>query len=196
MVVGATNSTDRDIIQRADTLYRRFALRRIYYTGFSPYPKADLRLPLAATPLVREHRLYQADWLIRHYGFDANEITTPDDPHLDLKADPKTQWANRHREAFPVDVNAAPREILLRVPGLGYRNVDRILNIRRYHRLILDDLRRLRISLKNTSPWIITADSLPHSPLTAAATAPAEQLSLNLFSGDSLTVASTLHGQL
>jgi putative DNA modification/repair radical SAM protein len=196
MVVGATNSTDRDIIQRADTLYRRFALRRIYFTGFSPYPKADLRLPLAATPLVREHRLYQADWLIRHYGFDANEITTPDDPHLDLKADPKTQWANRHREAFPVDVNAAPREILLRVPGLGYRNVDRILNIRRYHRLILDDLRRLRISLKNASPWIITADSLPHSPLPTAATAPAEQLSLNLVPGDSLTVASTLHGQL
>ena len=196
MVVGATASTDREIIQRADGLYRQYGLRRIYYTGFSPYPKADLRLPLAATPLMREHRLYQSDWLIRHYGFDATEITTPENPHLDLTADPKTQWARRHPEFFPIDVNAAPRETLLRVPGLGYRNVDRILSIRRYHRLLLDDLRRLHVSLKNVSPWIITADSLPTGSPSPTYTPPAEQLTLDLTLDDPATIASTLHGQI
>jgi predicted DNA-binding helix-hairpin-helix protein len=194
MVVGATASTDREIMQRADGLYRQYGLRRIYYTGFSPYPKADLRLPLAATPMVREHRLYQADWLIRFYGFNATEITTPENPHLDLTADPKTQWARRHPEFFPIDVNSAPRETLLRVPGLGYRNVDRILSIRRYHRIILEDLRRLHVSLKSVSPWIVTANSLPVSP--AVNTPPAEQLTLELVPNDPSTVSSTLNGQL
>lgn len=194
MVVGATSTTDHEIIQRAGTLYSTFRLRRIYYTGFSPYPQADRRLPLAATPLVREHRLYQADWLLRHYGFQSTEITTPDDPHLDLSVDPKTQWARRHPEAFPIDVNAAPRETLLRVPGLGYRNVDRILGIRRYHRLTLDDLRRLRVSVRNISPWVITADYLPHAALPIEQPQ-AQQLSLNLDASPA-TVASTLDGQL
>lgn len=196
MVVGATPSTDREIIQRADGLYRQFGLRRIYYTGFSPYPKADLRLPLAATPMVREHRLYQADWLIRYYGFNATEVTTPENPHLDLHADPKTQWAHRHPEFFPIDVNSAPRETLLRVPGLGYRNVDRILNIRRYHRLILEDLRKLHVSLKNVSPWIIAADFLPNPSVPSISAAPAEQLTLDLVPDDPSTTASTIHGQL
>ncbi|MEG9436193.1 putative DNA modification/repair radical SAM protein [Edaphobacter sp. HDX4] len=194
MVVGATDTTDHEIIQRADALYSSFHLRRIYYTGFSPYPKADRRLPLAATPMVREHRLYQADWLLRHYGFKAAEITTPADPHLDLSVDPKTQWARRHPEAFPIDVNAAPRETLLRVPGIGYRNVDRILDIRRYHRLTLDDLRRLRVSVHSVSPWVITADSVPRAtpPLQPP---PAQQLSLDLGL-DLPTIHSTLDGQL
>lgn len=194
MVVGATSTTDHEIIQRAGTLYSTFRLRRIYYTGFSPYPQADRRLPLAATPLVREHRLYQADWLLRHYGFQPTEITTPDDPHLDLNVDPKTQWARRHPEAFPIDVNAAPRETLLRVPGLGYRNVDRILGIRRYHRLTLDDLRRLRVSVKSVSPWVVTADYLPHATLPIQQPQP-QQLSLNLDASPA-TIASTLDGQL
>ncbi|HEY2039192.1 MAG TPA: putative DNA modification/repair radical SAM protein [Edaphobacter sp.] len=196
MVVGATPSTDREIIERADGLYRQYGLRRIYYTGFSPYPKADRRLPLAATPLVREHRLYQADWLIRYYGFNAPEITTPEDPHLNLSADPKTQWAQRHPEFFPIDVNAAPREVLLRVPGLGYRNVDRILSIRRYHRLLLEDLRKLHVSLKNVSPWVITANSLPGLLSPAANTPPAEQLTLNLIPDDPSMATSTVHGQI
>jgi len=196
MVVGATASTDREIMQRADGLYQQYGLRRIYYTGFSPYPKADLRLPLAATPRVREHRLYQADWLIRFYGFNATEVTTPENPHLDLHADPKTQWAQRHPEFFPIDVNSAPRETMLRVPGLGYRNVDRILSIRRYHRLILEDLRKLHVSLKNVSPWIITADSLPSRPVPSTSAPPAEQLALDLMPDDPSTTASTIHGQL
>lgn len=161
MVIGATPSTDRDIIQRASGLYTNYKLRRVYYTGFSPYPEADTRLPLKASPLIREHRLYQADWLMRHYGFNATEITTEDAPDLDLATDPKLAWARRHPEFFPVDVNTAAREVLLRVPGLGYLNVDRILNIRRYHHLTSDDLRKLHVRWKDASAFLIAADHLP-----------------------------------
>ena len=161
MVIGATPSTDRQIIERASGLYQNFKLRRVYYTGFSPYPEADTRLPLQASPMVREHRLYQADWLMRHYGFKAEEITTPDQPELDLNIDPKLAWARRHPEFFPVDVNTAAREVLLRVPGLGYGNVDRILRIRRYHQLGLEDLRKLHVRLKDAVNYLIAADYLP-----------------------------------
>ncbi len=161
MVIGATPSNDRQIIARASGLYTSYKLKRVYYTGFSPYPEADTRLPLKASPLMREHRLYQADWLMRHYGFQAEEITTDEQPDLDLAVDPKLGWARRHPEYFPVDVNAAPRESLLRVPGLGYRNVDRILSIRAYHRLGLDDLRKLHVRLKDAAGYVIAADHLP-----------------------------------
>ena len=161
MVIGATPSTDRQIIARASGLYSSYKLKRVYYTGFSPYPEADTRLPLKASPMIREHRLYQADWLMRHYGFGAEEITTDDQPDLDLAVDPKLAWARRHPEYFPVDVNAAPRESLLRVPGLGYRNVDRILSIRRYHQLGLEDLRKMHVRLKDASAYLIAADHLP-----------------------------------
>ena len=161
MVIGATPSTDRQIIERASTLYTSYKLRRVYYTGFSPYPEADTRLPLKASPMVREHRLYQADWLMRHYGFTADEITTPEEPALDLAIDPKLAWARRHPECFPVDVNTAAREVLLRVPGLGYANVDRILRIRKYHKLCLQDLRKLHVRLRDAAQYLITTDSLP-----------------------------------
>lgn len=161
MVVGATPSTDRQIILRASNLYQTFQLRRIYYTGFSPYPEADARLPLQATPRLREHRLYQADWLMRFYGFAAEEITTEASPELSLTDDPKTAWAKAHPEFFPVDVNTAPREALLRVPGIGHRNVDRILRIRRYHRLTLDDLRKLHVRVSLAAAFAIAADHLP-----------------------------------
>ena len=161
MVIGATPSTDRQIIERASSLYSSYKLRRVYYSGFSPYPEADTRLPLQASPMVREHRLYQADWLMRHYGFAAEEITTPDKPELDLAIDPKLAWARRHPEFFPVDVNAASREVLLRVPGLGYHNVDRILRIRKYHKLALADLRKLHVRLKDATEYLITVDHLP-----------------------------------
>lgn len=161
MVIGATPSTDREIIARANGLYTNHKLRRVYYTGFSPYPEADTRLPLKASPMLREHRLYQADWLMRHYGFAAEEITTEDAPDLDLASDPKLGWAKRHPEFFPVDVNSAPREVLLRVPGLGYRNVDRVLSIRRYHRLTSDDLRKLHVRWKDAEQYVVAADHLP-----------------------------------
>ena len=168
MVVGATPSSDREIIARASHLYGSYKLRRVYYTGFSPYPEADTRLPLKSTPLIREHRLYQADWLMRFYGFLADEITTPENPELSLTEDPKSTWARMHPEFFPVDVNAAAREVLLRVPGIGYKNVDRILRIRRYHRLTLEDLRKLHVRLTQVSPHVITADHTPVASLVNA----------------------------
>jgi putative DNA modification/repair radical SAM protein len=161
MVIGATPSTDQDILSTATHLYDHYKLRRIYYSGFSPYPKADGRLPLKPAPLVREHRLYQADWLMRYYDFRADELTTTDTPNLDLTRDPKLTWALGHREFYPVDVNAAPREALLRVPGIGYRNVQRILSIRRYHRLTLEDLRKLNVRVRQAQEFVTTADHLP-----------------------------------
>ena len=190
MVVGATPSTDREIIQRASHLYSSYKLRRIYYTGFSPYPEADARLPLKATPLLREHRLYQADWLMRYYGFAADEITTEHQPELSLSEDPKTTWAKTHPEFFPVDINAAPREALLRVPGIGYRNVDRIVSIRRYHRLTLDDLRKLHVRLKSVTPYVIAVDHMPSAaPITAAEPTPLVP-QLELFAAASAVTGS------
>lgn len=195
MVVGATGSTDREIIGRASTLYGNYKLRRVYYTGFSPYPEADSRLPLRATPLIREHRLYQADWLMRFYGFNAEEITSDANPDLSLLEDPKTTWAKTHPEFFPVDVNAGAREALLRVPGIGYRNVERILRIRKYHRLASDDLRKLHVRLKQASPFIITADQLPlqTTPDLLAqpeTTTPAESTQMDLFAASSALTGS------
>lgn len=157
MVIGATATSDADILRKSDLLYRTYGLRRVYYSAFSPYPKADTRLPLEAPPLIREHRLYQADWLMRHYDFTCQELV--EEPNLSLQFDPKLSWALRHRDRFPIDVNRAAREELLRVPGIGYKNVARILSIRRYHRLDSADLRRLGIHLNRAKPFIITAEA-------------------------------------
>ena len=161
MIVGATPSTDAAILATASRLYERQNLRRVYYSAYSPIPHGDERLPPAAPPLVREHRLYQADWLIRFYGFDARELTTGDRPNLDLRIDPKLEWALRHRDVFPVDLNRAPKWKLLRIPGIGVRNVQRILKVRRLQRIRLDDLRKLRISVTKAGPFVITADHNP-----------------------------------
>ena len=163
LVVGATATSDREIISRASQLYGDYKLRRVYYTGFSPYPLADARLPLKPTPLVREHRLYQADWLMRFYGFEAAELTSEAEPELSLTEDPKSSWARRHPEFFPVDVNTAPKEALLRVPGIGYKNVERIVRIRRYQRLALEHLRKLHVQLARASAFITASDHLPRA---------------------------------
>ncbi len=163
LVVGATPTNDREIIQRASHLYGTYQLRRVYYTGFSPYPEADARLPLKPAPLIREHRLYQADWLMRFYGFQAEELTTASEPELSLTTDPKEVWASRHPEFFPVDVNTAPKEALLRVPGIGYKNVDRIVRIRRYQKLSLDHLRKLHVQLGKASAFVTASDHLPRT---------------------------------
>jgi putative DNA modification/repair radical SAM protein len=163
MIVGATPARDREILAQASSLYAAHRLRRVYYSAFSPIPSASSRLPLIAPPLVREHRLYQADWLMRFYGFDVAEITSEAQPDLPLDVDPKMAWALRHPASFPVDLNRAPRERLLRVPGLGVRNVDRILRIRRWHRLVLADLTRLRVPVAKTLPFMVTADHVPKS---------------------------------
>lgn len=169
LVVGATETNDTTILNLAADLYGKHQLRRIYYSAFSPFPKADSRLPLQAPPLVREHRLYQADWLMRYYGFEAGELTTPAQPDLDLKLDPKLKWALRNRHRFPVDINQGTREELLRIPGIGYRTVSRILSIRRYHRLRLEDLKKLRVFLHRAKAFLCAADHRPTAaPLDSA----------------------------
>jgi putative DNA modification/repair radical SAM protein len=157
MVIGATETPDAQILTASSRLYKNFGLKRVYYSGFSPIPYADGRLPVDRVPLVREHRLYQADWLLRFYGFDVSELTQ--NANLSLEQDPKLEWALRNRHRFPVDVNTAGKAELLRVPGFGVRNVQRILQIRRYSRIRLADLARLRVPLKKASPFIVTADS-------------------------------------
>lgn len=184
MIVGATPADDRTILTQAASLYDEHRLKRVYYSAFSPIPDASSKLPLVAPPLVREHRLYQADWLMRFYGFDVAELTTPEAPQLPLDIDPKLAWALRHPAKFPVDVNRAPRELLLRVPGLGVRNVDRILGIRRWHRLRLADLARLRVPMKKALPFIVTVDHTPHRIDDKAATWARHDTQLELFPAD------------
>jgi len=163
MIVGADSATDGDIVQRAASLYGRFRLRRVYYSAFSPIPDASAVLPLQRPPLLREHRLYQSDWLMRFYGFQPEEVVAAADPAgmLPLDVDPKTAWALKHRDRFPVDVNRAPRELLLRVPGLGVKAVGAILAARRGRRLRLDDVGRLTVSVRKLRPFIVTADWRP-----------------------------------
>ena len=158
----------------------------MYYSAFSPIPDASSRLPAKPPPLQRENRLYQADWLMRHYGFDAAEIlSAAPDGMLDLGIDPKLAWALGNRDRFPVDVNQAERAALLRVPGLGVRAVDRILLARRHQRLRLDDVARLTASVRKVRPFIVAADWRPSRLLDRAglgqAVAPsAEQMRLAL----------------
>ena len=161
MIVGATATPDAAILATASDLYGRHKLRRVYYSAFSPIPHGDGRLPPAAPPLIREHRLYQADWLMRFYGFKVGELTSAEQPDLPLDMDPKLAWALRHRSFFPLDVNRAGRGALMRIPGIGVRNVDRIIHVRRWTKLRLADLAKLRISLKKVSPFIVTADHNP-----------------------------------
>lgn len=161
MIVGADDTHDRIILNTSASLYGTYRLRRVYYSAFSPIPDASKILPLKAPPLVREHRLYQADWLMRFYGFDADEIVTGHDGMLDLEVDPKMAWALQNREQFPVDLNRAPKAMLLRVPGLGLTSVARIITARRVRAIRHDDLARLRVSLKKVLPFVVLADYHP-----------------------------------
>jgi putative DNA modification/repair radical SAM protein len=165
MIVGADASSDRTILRTSTRLYGTYGLRRVYYSAFSPIPDASAALPLRPAPLLREHRLYQADWLLRFYGFGVEELATDATGNLDLARDPKLAWALMHREMFPVDVNRADREALLRVPGLGVKSVDRILATRRHRRLRMADLARLRLSVPAIAPFVITADHTPRAEL-------------------------------
>jgi putative DNA modification/repair radical SAM protein len=162
MIIGADATNDATILGSSASLYGRFRLRRVYYSAFSPIPDASNVLPLIKPPLIREHRLYQADWLYRFYGFDIAEITAGrKDGMLDLELDPKLAWALENRERFPVDVNRVDKEVLLRVPGLGVKSVQSLLNARRYRRLKIEDLIRLKISVRKVKPFIVTDDWTP-----------------------------------
>jgi putative DNA modification/repair radical SAM protein len=156
MIVGADSASDSEIVTAASRLYDRFALRRVYYSAFSPIPDASAILPLQRPPLMREHRLYQSDWLMRFYGFQPKEVVQAADAAgmLPLDIDPKLAWALKFREQFPVDVNQAPRELLLRVPGLGVKAVDAIIASRRWRRLRLEDVARLTVSIARVRPFI------------------------------------------
>ena len=179
MIVGADQSTDRTILHTSASLYSSFGMRRVYYSAFSPIPDASARLPLLQPPLVREHRLYQADWLIRFYGFSHDEIVPgeaaddeasgdPASGMLSLDMDPKLAWALANRARFPVDVNKAPREMLLRVPGLGVKAVTRILQARRVRAVRADDLLRLHVPLKKVMPFVLLPDHHPGTALDAS----------------------------
>jgi putative DNA modification/repair radical SAM protein len=162
LIVGADGAPDTEIIDRSASLYGGYGLRRVYYSAFSPIPDASSALPLQKPPLMREHRLYQADWLMRFYGFSPPEIgEATTDGMLDLAIDPKLAWALNRREQFPVDVNTAPREMLLRVPGLGVKSVDRMISVRRYRTLRLEDVARLCRGIDKVRPFIVTLDWTP-----------------------------------
>jgi predicted DNA-binding helix-hairpin-helix protein len=165
MIIGADESDDRAIIETSANLYSAYRLKRVYYSAFSPIPDADAALPLKAPPLVREHRLYQADWLMRFYGFDSKEIVRADDGMLDLDIDPKLAWALRNRDKFPVDVNRADREVLLRVPGFGVKTVQRIIAARRVRAIRRADLARLRVPMKKVAPFIVLPDHRAGTPI-------------------------------
>lgn len=178
MIVGADASNDTTILERATTLYSSYGLKRVYYSAFSPIPDSSRILPLIKPPLMREHRLYQADWLMRFYGYSVGEVSsTTISGMLDLDIDPKLAFALRNRHLFPVDVNRADKEMLLRVPGFGTKSVKRILASRRHGALRYDDLWKLGATMKNAQPFISTVDWSPrhltdHAELRARFVAP------------------------
>ncbi len=169
MIVGADQASDHDILGRSEALYGGYALKRVYYSAFSPMQDAAKSLPLSKPPLMREHRLYQADWLLRFYGFGREEITGGlPAGMLDLSVDPKLGWALAHRGRFPVDVNRADRELLLRVPALGVSSVDRLIALRRQKRVRLEDVRRLCRNIAKVKPFIVAEDWTPGASTDAA----------------------------
>ncbi|MBB3655240.1 putative DNA modification/repair radical SAM protein [Rhizobium sp. BK650] len=184
MIVGADGANDATILATSGQLYSSYDLKRVYYSAFSPIPDSSKSLPLIKPPLMREHRLYQADWLYRFYGFGIDEITsTQQGGMLDLNLDPKLAWALSHRGDFPIDINRADRETLLRVPGVGTKTVKAILAERRQRRLRIEDLPRLGVSIRKVQAFITAEGWTPHRlvdrpDLRAMFEPPAEQLSL------------------
>jgi len=168
MIIGADDSSDRKILALSTNLYGNYGLRRVYFSAFSPIPDASAILPPKRAPLLREHRLYQADWLMRFYEFKADELALDGAGNMDLSMDPKLAWALQHREQFPMDVNAATREQLLRVPGMGVKSVDELIQARRHQRLRMEDLARLRMPMAKVAPFVVAADHQPGGLLDSA----------------------------
>lgn len=155
MIVGATDESDLKIIKVADHFYKNYKMRRVYYSGYVPVLE-DARLPsiLSQVPVQRENRLYQADWLMRFYGFEADEIVSADQPFLDLEVDPKLGWALRNRDQFPVNINTASREMLMRIPGVGLKSVSKILKARTFQKLNIDHLRKMGVAVNRAKYFI------------------------------------------
>jgi predicted DNA-binding helix-hairpin-helix protein len=155
MIIGATPEHDLQIIRLSEAMYGKYRLKRVFYSAYIPVQeRAGLPALNTPPPVLREHRLYQADWLLRFYGFAAQELLDDDDPNFSSAVDPKCQWALRHMELFPVEINTAPLELLLRVPGLGVTGCKRIINARRTRRLDFTDLPKMRIALKRCQYFI------------------------------------------
>lgn len=164
MIIGADSSNDAIILNKSHHLYKSFDMRRVYYSAFSPIPDASSQLPLKPPPLIREHRLYQADWLMRFYHFNVDEITqttSTENGMLDLDIDPKFAWALQHREYFPVDVNRADYEQILRIPGVGVRTAQRILQQRRFKKVRIEDFERFKIPFKKIQFFVQAANYSP-----------------------------------
>ena len=161
MVVGAYSETDQDIILMADRHYKEFNLKRVYYSGYIPINEQEKSLPAigSAPPLLRENRLYQSDWLMRFYGFDATELVDEKHPNLDLDVDPKLSWALRHPEQFPVDLNSADYRMILRVPGIGVRSAKKVVQARRFGKIHIDQLKRIGVAYNRAQHFIRCADT-------------------------------------
>ncbi len=163
MIVGATPDKDKDILRLTSALYQRPTMKRVYYSGYIPVNSYDNRLPaLKQPPLVRENRLYQADWLLRFYQFKVDEIVNDAFPNLDLEIDPKLSWALRHPEQFPIDINRSDYEMLLRVPGIGVKSAKMIVVARRFQRLGFEQLKKIGVVMKKAQ-YFITCHELPIS---------------------------------
>ena len=161
MVVGAHSETDQDIILMADRHYKEFKLKRVYYSGYIPINEEEKALPAigSAPPLLRENRLYQSDWLMRFYGFEATELVDEKHPNLDLEVDPKLSWALRHPEQFPIDLNRADYRMILRVPGIGVRSAKKIVQARRFGKIHIDQLKRIGVAYNRAQHFIRCADT-------------------------------------
>ncbi len=159
MIVGASGESDKDIMYSATYYYKKYQMRRVYYSGYVPVME-DERLPAIGSqvPMLRENRLYQTDWLLRFYGFSVTEILNKDYPNLDMEVDPKLSWALRNMHHFPVDVNTADKDLLLRVPGLGVKSVNKILHARRFRKLNWDHLKKIGVAL-NRAQYFMLCDS-------------------------------------
>jgi len=155
LIVGASPESDLQIVRLGEALYRKYEISRVYFSAFIPVNLYDSRLPpLEMPPLLREHRLYQADWLLRNYGFQANELLSESEPRLDAALDPKAMWALRNYHQFPIEVNTADYEWLLRVPGIGVTSARRIAGARRFQSLSFDDLKKLGVVLKRAAFFV------------------------------------------
>lgn len=155
MIIGATPESDRHIMGLAESLYKKYSLKRVFFSAYLPV-NSDSRLPAldVRPPLLREHRLYQADWLLRYYDFSAWELLTEEEPNFDPYLDPKCTWAVRHPEFFPVEINTAPKAALLRIPGIGPKSALRILSARRQQHLGMAELKRMGVVLKRAQYFI------------------------------------------
>lgn len=163
LIIGAAQETDLQVIQTADRLYKQFALRRVYYSGYVPM-LTDNRLPTVntAVPIVRENRLYQADWLMRFYGYRADELVNHEHPFLELTMDPKLAWALRHLEQFPVAIQTAPLEMILRIPGIGIKSAHKIVQARRFQNLSLEHLKKMGAALNRAKYFLAIAGHNEH----------------------------------